>query len=113
VQLGLAGNQPAKAKEALERLRLPVDWIANSAELGAEKPSPEFFARVAGKAGLPPNQIAYVGDRLDNDVVPAQAAGMRSVFLVRGPWGEAHAIWPEARQALVTISTLHGIGEQL
>ena len=31
--------------------------------------------------------MAYVGDRIDNDVVPASAAGMRAVWLRRGPWG--------------------------
>lgn len=107
LQIGLAGNQPPAAKCALERLDLPIAWIANSAELGAEKPSPEFFARVIAKSGTPPTQIAYVGDRLDNDVLPAQAAGMCGVFLVRGPWGDAHRAWPEAAQAHHTIASLH------
>ena len=31
--------------------------------------------------------VAYVGDRLDNDVRPSAAAGMRPVWLRRGPWG--------------------------
>jgi HAD superfamily hydrolase (TIGR01549 family) len=105
-QIGLAGNQPPQAKRALERLNLSVDWIANSAELGIEKPAPEFFTRLAAKTGCEPRHIAYVGDRLDNDVLPAQAAGMRGVFLVRGPWGEAHAAWPEAAQAHMTIHAL-------
>ena len=52
---------------------------------GRRKPSPEFFARVVQAAGLPPEQIAYVGDRLDNDVLPAADAGMTSVFPRRGP----------------------------
>lgn len=106
IQIGLAGNQPPHAKRALERLNLPVDWIANSADFGVEKPSPLFFARVAERSGQAPDQIAYVGDRLDNDVLPAQAACMRGVFIVRGPWGEAHAKWPDAAQAHVTIQDL-------
>lgn len=31
-------------------------------------------------------EVAYVGDRLDNDVLPAQEAGMVGIFLRRGPW---------------------------
>ncbi len=31
--------------------------------------------------------IAYVGDRADNDVGPAIAAGMVGVHIRRGPWG--------------------------
>ena len=112
-QIGLAGNQPHKARHALECLTLPVDWIANSAELGAEKPAPEFFARIAAKAGMPASNIAYVGDRLDNDILPAQAAGMRGAFLVRGPWGEAHAKWPEASMAQHTIQSLDDLWPEL
>ena len=37
--------------------------------------------------GADPANLAYVGDRIDNDVLPALAAGMRAVWLRRGPWG--------------------------
>jgi FMN phosphatase YigB (HAD superfamily) len=37
--------------------------------------------------GLPVERIAYVGDRVDNDVLPALAAGMVAVHIRRGPWG--------------------------
>jgi HAD superfamily hydrolase (TIGR01493 family) len=106
VRIGLAGNQPAKTKSALEAMNLPVDWIANSVDFGVEKLSPEFFAHVITRCGLPPEQIAYVGDRLDNDVLPAQSAGMQGVFLIRGPWGTAHANWPEAQAAAYRIQSL-------
>ena len=33
------------------------------------------------------HEIAYVGDRLDNDLHPAAQAGLRTVFVRRGPWG--------------------------
>ena len=50
------------------------------------KPSPAFFERIAAELGLPPEAIAYVGDRIDNDVEPAAAAGMCAIFVRRGPW---------------------------
>ena len=58
----------------------PTGW-------GVAKPAPEFFAKVAAVAGREPGEILYVGDRLDNDVLPASAAGMRTALLRRGPWG--------------------------
>jgi FMN phosphatase YigB (HAD superfamily) len=51
------------------------------------KPSPEFFARIVQLSGVPAEKIAYVGDRVDNDVEPAIAAGMVGVHIRRGPWG--------------------------
>jgi len=35
-------------------------------------------------------EIAYVGDRVDNDVEPALAAGIDAVHVRRGPWGHLH-----------------------
>ena len=58
-------------------LGLPADVVRTSGELGADKPSREFFLRFAAEAGLKPQEAAYVGDRIDNDVLPAQEVGMR------------------------------------
>ena len=35
---------------------------------------------------MAPEEIAYVGDRTDNDVLPAADAGMRPILIRRGPW---------------------------
>lgn len=105
-RIGLAGNQPEAAEAALRFMALPVDYIASSARWGVEKPAPEFFTRVAALAGQPPESIAYVGDRVDNDVLPAAAAGMIAVFLQRGPWGMLHADLPAAARAHLRLDTL-------
>jgi FMN phosphatase YigB (HAD superfamily) len=31
--------------------------------------------------------VLYVGDRLDNDIRPAQDAGISAALIRRGPWG--------------------------
>ena len=78
-----------------------------------EKPSPAFFERVAAEVGLEPDAIAYVGDRLDNDVLPAITLGMVGVFVVRGPWGLVQQSWPEAAEADLTVDTLDGLASLL
>jgi len=105
-RIGLAGNQPAAAEAALRAMALPVDYVASSAGWGVEKPAPEFFARVVALAGAEPGAIAYVGDRVDNDVAPAAAAGMLAVFLRRGPWGYIQADRPEVALARIRIDSL-------
>ncbi len=105
--VGVSGNQPPDVSERLmASLGLDLDVIASSAAWGVEKPDPAFFTRVAEAAGLPPSEVAYVGDRVDNDVLPAKAAGMTAVFLRRGPWGYVHAAWPEAAAADIRIDSL-------
>jgi len=85
--VGAAGNM---AVEHEELLRPHVAFATSSERLGVEKPAAGFFERLAGLAGVEPARIAYVGDRVDNDVLPALAAGMVAVHVRRGPWGHLH-----------------------
>lgn len=104
----LAGNQPARRTAQLVALDLPVDRIATSDDLGAEKPQPAFFAAVAGLVDdRSPADVLYVGDRVDNDVLPAAAAGMRTCWLRRGPWGVLQDLPIDEDADLV----LDGLGE--
>ena len=97
-------NQPLAAETLLAVL--PVDRFATSARWGVAKPDPAFFARVAAELDVDAAAVAYVGDRVDNDVLPAKAAGMRAVHLVRGPWGSIQSRWPEAAEADATVAGL-------
>lgn len=105
-RLIIAGNQPPEATPALEQMNLPVDFIRNSAEIGAEKPSANFFQAVIKIANCAPDQIAYVGDRLDNDVIAAQKFGIHPILIRRGPWGYLHADRPAAKTVPVINSLL-------
>ena len=112
--VGVVGNQPADVTESLfGALEVRLDLVASSAAWGVEKPDPAFFTRLAEVAGLEPRDIAYVGDRVDNDVLPAKAAGMTAVFLRRGPWGHIHAAWPEADAADIRLDTLAALPGEL
>jgi HAD superfamily hydrolase (TIGR01549 family) len=105
-RIGIAGNQPIEAEAAIAAMDLDIDFIASSARLGIEKPAPRFFVEIARLAATPPADIAYVGDRLDNDVLPARSAGMVGVFLERGPWGSVHAKRDEVRLADIRLKQL-------
>jgi phosphoglycolate phosphatase-like HAD superfamily hydrolase len=86
-RVGAAGNMPVAAEDLL---RPHVDGVGSSARWGVEKPSPGFFARVVELAGAAPEKIAYVGDRVDNDIGPALDARLVAVYVRRGPWAYLH-----------------------
>jgi FMN phosphatase YigB (HAD superfamily) len=111
LRIGVAGNQPEGMEQVLEGL--PVDFVACPARWNAEKPSPLFFRKLAEEARTAPGEMAYVGDRLDNDIVPALEAGMIAVFIRRGPWGYLHARRPEAARAHLRIDSLSELGAAL
>ncbi len=106
LRIGIAGNQPPGVAEALGALGLGAAFIATSATWGVAKPDRGFFARVAEAAGAPPPRIAYVGDRLDNDVAPARAAGLRAIFLPRGLWGELHDAEEHGAERIASLTEL-------
>ncbi|MEU4152589.1 HAD family hydrolase [Streptomyces sp. NPDC026659] len=85
--LGIAGNQTTRAGRLLRELfAADVDLIGTSDDWGASKPDPAFFERVAQIVPAEPHEMLYVGDRLDNDIRPAAAAGLHTALVRRGPW---------------------------
>lgn len=109
--LGVAGNQPALVERLFDDVGVELDLVASSESLGVEKPDPAFFAAVAERLGLAPSAIAYVGDRVDNDVRPAAAAGMAAILLMRGPWAWLQAGRDPVPEAAAVIDDLTGIVE--
>ena len=105
LRLGAAGNMRAHHEDFL---RPHVDFVGSSERWGVEKPDPGFFAHVVEEAGAPAEEICYVGDRLDNDVVPALAAGLQAIRIRRG----AHA-GVESPAGVVTIASLEELEEAL
>ncbi|WP_420098335.1 HAD family hydrolase [Corynebacterium sp.] len=109
--IGIAGNQPSGAARQLAQAGMTADFIASSAQWGVEKPSTAFFERTVDEAGVEAGSVLYVGDRLDNDVLPARRAGMQTAFLVRGPWGYVHDRWHEATLADYRVESLSELAE--
>jgi HAD superfamily hydrolase (TIGR01549 family) len=104
----IAGNQPARRRAQLASLDLPCDDLVTSEELGVEKPDPAFFTRLLARCAVDdPAEVLYVGDRTDNDVVPAHDAGLRTCWLTRGPWGQLQDLPDDVEPDLV----LEGLGE--
>ncbi len=57
--------------------------VITSAELGVAKPDPAIFRHALTLAGVPAGAAVHVGDRLDEDVAGARAAGIEPVLLRR------------------------------
>jgi HAD superfamily hydrolase (TIGR01662 family) len=105
-RVGIIGNQ-SEALEAWARdAGLPADVVSSSASLGVRKPDPAFFAKVVELMGCRPEETAYVGDRVDNDVLPAAAAGLVAVHVRRGPWGMLQPTPPQAALGLDELASL-------
>jgi len=85
-RLGVIANQPTSVRAAMDRDGLTTffEVWGVSDDLGLQKPDPALFQQVLRTADVPPARAAMVGDRLDYDVRPAHAVGMRTVWVLRG-----------------------------
>lgn len=103
-RVAVVGNQPTRRHAELRAIGIAPDVMAMSEELGASKPERAFFERTLDLLGRPDAaDVAYVGDRLDNDVLASASVGMRPVWLRRGPWGRIPSD-PPTEAALVVDS---------
>jgi putative hydrolase of the HAD superfamily len=85
VTLVIASNWDCSLQEWLGPAGITelVDGVVTSAEVGAPKPDPRIFERALAIAGARPSDALHVGDKVDNDVEGAAAAGVRAVLVQR------------------------------
>ncbi|MFJ4848898.1 MULTISPECIES: HAD family hydrolase [unclassified Streptomyces] len=81
----LSNSATAHQERKLARLGLRnrFECLLCSQELGFAKPAPEAFLAACEALGLPPAEVAYVGDKADTDARGANAAGLHGVWLDR------------------------------
>lgn len=84
--LGLIANQVSGVETRLRDFGIYNYFkvIASSGELGISKPQQEIFLWALEQANCQAKEAIMVGDRLDNDIVPAARLGMKTVWVTQG-----------------------------
>lgn len=87
-KIGIIANQSLGSEERLERfgIRKYIDIVVASAEEGVAKPDRRIFEIALTRAGCMLEEAAMVGDRLDNDIIPANELGMYTIWIKQGNW---------------------------
>lgn len=85
-KLGIIANQSAGSEKRLADWGIGkyFDLVIASAEEGIEKPDLKIFQIALDRANCPPENAVMVGDRLDNDIIPAKKSGMKTVWVKQG-----------------------------
>lgn len=106
-KLGVVANQNYGTKQRLNNWNLLqfFNIIAASAELGMEKLNLAIFEWALNQADCCPQNAVMVGDRMDNDMAPANSLGMHTVRLLRG-LGAYHKPQSVDEKPEYTISSL-------
>ena len=85
-KIGIIANQNLGSEERLEKLGLlkHIDLVIASAEEGVAKPDLRIFQIALARAECKPEEAVMVGDRIDNDIIPANKIGMTTVWIKQG-----------------------------
>ncbi|MDE7294078.1 MAG: HAD family hydrolase [Oscillospiraceae bacterium] len=85
-KIGVIANQSLGTAERLEEsgIRQYIDLVIASAEEGVAKPDRRIFEIALERGGCKPSEAVMIGDRIDNDIVPAKLLGMHTIWVRQG-----------------------------
>ena len=87
-KIGVIANQLPGTAARLEKQGVLkfIDLVIASAEEGLNKPDRRIFELALSKAVCKPENAVMIGDRVDNDIIPAKKMGMKTVRMKQGMW---------------------------
>jgi 8-oxo-dGTP diphosphatase len=82
-KIGIIANQTLGTEKRLENLGILqyIDLVIASAEESVAKPDRRIFEIALNRANCIPEQSVMIGDRIDNDIIPAKAIGMKTIWI--------------------------------
>jgi putative hydrolase of the HAD superfamily len=80
-KIGILSDLPVVKKLEYFKLKFPWHFIFSSEESGTLKPNPEAFNIVIDYLSLPPEEILYVGNNYEYDIVGAHNVGMKTAHI--------------------------------
>ena len=85
-KLGIIANQVVGTQKRIDSWGIGkyFDVVVASAETGCEKPDLKIFNMALKQAKCSPREAVMIGDRLDNDIIPAKKLGMNTVWVRQG-----------------------------
>lgn len=96
-KIGIIANQSPGTADRMKDYGLLqyLDLIVASAEEGIEKPDLRIFELALKRAGCLPENAVMIGDRLDNDIIPAKQMGMKTIWIRQGFGGMGYPLTEE------------------
>ena len=85
-KIGIIANQDFGTEQRLTDFNVHqyINLVIASAEEGVAKPDLRIFQTALDRANCKPEEAIMVGDRIDNDIIPANKIGMTTVWIKQG-----------------------------
>lgn len=85
-------------------MRKYIDLVIASAEEGVSKPDRRIFEIALERSGCKPENAVMIGDRIDNDIVPAKQLGMKTIWIKQG-FGSLWTVMDESEKPILKLIT--------
>ena len=85
-KIGVIANQSAGTEERLKNYGLDsfIPLCLSSTEIDLRKPNPAIFQLALEQVQCQPHQAVMIGDRIDNDIRPAESLGWKTIRVLQG-----------------------------
>lgn len=106
-KIGIIANQSLGTEERLAHQGILkfINLIVASAEEGVAKPERRIFEIALERSNCKPVNAIMIGDRIDNDIIPAKRMGMNTIWIKQG-FGQYWNIKEEIEKADFVINNL-------
>lgn len=109
-EIGIIANQSLGTRQRLEQhgVLQYIDLVIASAEEGVAKPDKKIFEIALERANCKPDNAIMIGDRIDNDIIPAKLLGMHTIWIKQG-FGQYWNITEDVEKADYVVHSLMDI----
>lgn len=106
-KIGVIANQSLGTKERLAQhgIMQYIDLVVASAEEGVAKPDNRIFEIALERGKCKPSDAVMIGDRIDNDIIPANLLGMHTIWIKQG-FGKYWIISQDIERADLVVNSL-------
>jgi putative hydrolase of the HAD superfamily len=103
-----ADSGAGEVRAALARVDLAgcFDLVLTARELGARKPSRDFYRAALEALGCDASEAVMVGDDYETDILGAKVTGLRTIWLDRRSLTESTFAYPGADRRLPSLEQL-------
>lgn len=109
-EIGIIANQSLGTRQRLEQhgVLQYIDLVIASTEEGVAKPDKKIFEIALERANCKPDNAIMIGDRIDNDIIPAKLLGMHTIWIKQG-FGQYWNITEDVEKADYVVHSLMDI----
>ncbi|HAV10797.1 MAG TPA: hypothetical protein DCX22_04200 [Dehalococcoidia bacterium] len=108
VQIGLISNVGKEMEDTYRKLGIQsyLTFTVTSFEVGCDKPDPKIFRIAIEKSKVKPEEMLYIGDQYEQDILGARNVNIQGILIDRRGWNSNVTDCPVVQRLISIIDYL-------